>query len=193
MSMEESRSKARSLLDQYTTEEGHKSKAGELHNLVEDQDQNQEQKKTCKSFDDLIETSMKMDLFSCMEERRTIYLLLPLHALLKDLNQLRLETETEKCWRTVAEEIIKDAEIHLENYLWWFQTFFGILTKFKKIPLVTNPFKEKMKLIVTEFNILLKYNLTFIDRAAEKSTFSSIAGDTEITSAIKRKLRYLET
>ncbi|MCI19406.1 disease resistance RPP8-like protein, partial [Trifolium medium] len=111
---------------------------------------------------------------------------------LKDLNQLQLETETEKCWRTVAEEIIKDAEIHLSNYLWRFQTF-GKLTKLKDIPFVTHPFREKMKLIVTEFNKLLKYNLTFIDRAAEKSTFSSTARDTEITSTIKRKLRNLET
>ncbi|WJX15787.1 hypothetical protein P8452_05888 [Trifolium repens] len=189
MSMEESRSKARSLLDQYTTEEGHKSKAGELHNFVEDQDQNQRQPST--SFDDLIKMSMEMDLFSCMEERRTIYLLLPLHAFLKDLNQLQLETETEKCWRKVAEEIIKDAEIHLRNYLWWFQSFGKLMLK--TTPFVTHPFREKMKLIVTEFNKLLKYNLTFIDRAAEKSTFTSTAMDTEITSAIKTKLRNLET
>lgn len=48
-----------------------------------------------------------------MEERPSIYLMLPLHAFLKDLSHLQLETETENCWRTVAEEIIKDAEIHI--------------------------------------------------------------------------------
>jgi hypothetical protein len=124
-----------------------------------------------------------MHLFSGMEERWSIYLLLPLHAFLKDLSQLRLETE--KCWRTVAEEIIKDAEILICSYLWWFQTF-GILKKFTMdIPFVTHQFRKEMKLIVTEFNKLLKYNLTFFDRTAEKSTLSSITEEREITSAIK--------
>lgn len=114
----------RSLLDQYTTEED-KSVANEVHNFVAVR--NQKQNKPSASFDELIKK--KMDLFSGMEERWSIYLLLPLHAFLKDLSQLQLETETEKCWRIVAEELIKDAEIHVSNYLWWFQTF-GILKKF---------------------------------------------------------------
>ncbi|GAU15317.1 hypothetical protein TSUD_03860 [Trifolium subterraneum] len=187
MSMEESRSKARSLLYQYTTEEGHISRAGKLHNL----DQNQKQKKPSTSFEELIKMSMEMDLFSGMEERRTIYLLLPLHAFLNDLNKLQLETETEKCWRTVAEEIIEDAEINLSNYIWWFQTF-GRFKKFKHISFVTNPFREKMKVIVTEFDKLLKYNLTFINRAEEKSTFFSNKQHIIFTSAIRSKLRFPE-
>ncbi|MCI39275.1 disease resistance protein, partial [Trifolium medium] len=53
-----------------------------------------------------------------------------------------------------------------------------------------------MKLIVAEFNELLKYNLTFIDRAAEKSTVHSIKDDREIASAIesiKSKMKNLDT
>jgi hypothetical protein len=178
MSMESSRLITRSLLDQYTTEED-KSVAKNVHNFVAAR--NQKQNKPSTSFDELIKKSMH--LFSGMEERWSIYLLLPLHAFLKDLSQLRLETE--KCWRTVAEEIIKDAEILICSYLWWFQTF-GILKKFTMdIPFVTHQFRKEMKLIVTEFHKLLKYNLTFFDRTAEKSTLSSITEEREITSAIK--------
>ncbi|PNY08309.1 disease resistance protein [Trifolium pratense] len=180
MYMERSRLITRSLLDQFTTEED-KSVAKKVRNFVAAR--HQKQNKPSTSFDELITKSM--DIFSGMEERWSIYLLLPLHAFLKDLSQLRLETETEKCWRTVAGEIIKDAEILISSYLSWFQTF-GILKKFTMdIPFVTHQFKKEMKLIVTEFNKLLKYNLTFIDRATEKSTLSSITEEREITSAIK--------
>jgi len=72
MSMESSRSMTRSLLDQYITEED-KSVAREVHNFVEVQ--NRKQNKPSTSFDELIKS---MDLFSGMEERWSIYLLLPL-------------------------------------------------------------------------------------------------------------------
>jgi len=90
MFMESSRSMTRSLLDQYTTEED-KSVAREVHNFVEVRNQMQNKPSAC--FDELIKKIM--GLFSGMEERWSIYLLLPLHAFLKDLSQLQLETETE--------------------------------------------------------------------------------------------------
>ncbi|AET01767.1 NB-ARC domain disease resistance protein, putative [Medicago truncatula] len=194
MSMEKSRSKSRSLLDQFTFEEEDRSVAREVHTSVAAQ--NQMQKKPSISFDQLMNKSVAMDLFSGMEERWSIYLLLPLHAFLKDLRQLQLITETEKQWKTVAGEIIEDAEIYISNYLWWFETF-GILKKSKmNIPLITNHFRKDMKLIVTGFEDLLKYNLTFIDRAAEKSTFHPITDDREIAStiaSIESKLRDMDT
>jgi len=64
------------------------------------------------------------------------------------------------------------------------------------IPFVTRQFRKEMKLIVTELNNLLKYNLTFINRAPEKSTIPPIPEDREITSAItsvEGMLRHLDT
>ncbi|GAU32963.1 hypothetical protein TSUD_358300 [Trifolium subterraneum] len=188
MSMEKSRSKSRSLLDQYTIEEEDKSVAKDHKSVTA---QNQEQNMPSPSFDELMNKTI--DLFSGMEERWSIYLLLALHAFLKDLSQLRLETETEMCWRTTAEEIIKDAMKDISSYLRRFQIF-GIFSM--SIPFVMSGFKKKMKLIVTEFNELLKYDLTFIDRAAVKSIFHSIEDDREIASSIesiKSKLRNLDT
>ncbi|MCI16732.1 disease resistance protein, partial [Trifolium medium] len=49
-----------------------------------------------------------------------------------------------------------------------------------------------MKVIVTEFDKLLKYNLTFINRAEEKSTFFSNTHHIKFTSAIRSKLRFPE-
>ncbi|KAJ1407092.1 P-loop containing nucleoside triphosphate hydrolase [Sesbania bispinosa] len=161
-SMERSRSRNRSLLDQYTIEEeADKSVAA----------QNQKQKKRSKSLDELMEKSK--DLFSSMEERWSINLLLPLYAFMKDLSQLQLETETEKFWKTEAEKIIEDAEDYISSYSRWFQ----------------KRNREGMKRIVTEFDGLLtrkeKYNFDFFDRAAEKSSFLYTADEKEITSAIK--------
>ncbi|KAJ1401068.1 P-loop containing nucleoside triphosphate hydrolase [Sesbania bispinosa] len=173
---------SRSLLDQYKyiIEEADKSVAA----------QNQKQKQPSTRFEELMKKSEH--IFSTMEERRSIYLLLPLHAFVKDLSQLHLETETEKLWKKEAEEVIEDAETLINNYLWWFDWFpiFSILKKFKMpIPIVTHQFRKGMRNIVTEFDGLLKrkekYNLAFIDRAAEKSIFPSIIDDKEITSAIK--------
>ena len=188
MSMEKSRSKSRSLLDQFTFEEEERSVPREVHTSVAAQ--NQLQNIPSPSFDKLMKRSTK--LFSGMEERWSIYLLLPLHAFLKDLRQLQLITETEKQWRTVAGEIIKNAEIYISNYLWWFETFGSKMD----IPFITNHFRKDMKLIVTGFEDLLKYNLTFIDRAAEKSTFHPITDDRKIAStiaSIESKLRDMDS
>jgi len=192
MSMEKSRSKSRSLLDQFTFEEEDRSVPREVHTSVAAQ--SQMQNKPSPSFDQLMNKSM--NLFSGMEERWSIYLLLPLHAFLKDLRQLQLITETEKQWKTLAGEIIEDAEIHISNYLWWFETFDIVKKPKMDIPLITNHFRKDMKLIVTRFKDLLKYNLTFIDRAAEKSTFHPITDDREIAStiaSIENKLRGMDT
>ncbi|KAJ1407093.1 hypothetical protein SESBI_24622 [Sesbania bispinosa] len=173
---------SRSLLDQYKyiIEEADKSVAA----------QNQKQKQPSTSFEELMKKGEH--IFSTMEERRSIYLLLPLHAFVKDLSQLQLETETEKLWKKEAEEVIEDAETLINNYLWWFDWFpiFSILKKFKMpILIVTHQFRKGMRRIVTEFDGLLKrkekYNLAFIDRAAEKSIFPSIIDDKEITPAMK--------
>lgn len=194
-SMEISRSKTRSLLDQFAIEEEDKSVAEVADKSVAAQ--NQKQKKPSTSFEDLMKKGM--DLFSSMEERWSIYLLLPLHAFVKELSQLHLESETEKLWKKEAEQIIEDAEICISNYLCWVPAF-SILKKLKNdIPFVTHQFREGMRLIVREFDKLLRRkdedSLTFIDRAAEKSTFPSITDDREITSAIKsihRKLNNLD-
>lgn len=84
-SMEKARSKNRRLLDQYTIEVGDKSVAEHADNSVAAQNQ-KKQKKPSTSFDELLMRSA--DLFSSIEERWSIYLLLPLHAFVKELRQL---------------------------------------------------------------------------------------------------------
>jgi len=90
MSMESSRSMTRSLLDQYITEED-KSVAREVHNFVEVQ--NRKQNKPSTSFDELIKS---MDLFSGMEERWSIYLLLPLQAFAQGLESASVRNRNRK-------------------------------------------------------------------------------------------------
>ena len=93
-----------------------------------------------------------------MEERWSIYLLLPLHAFTKDLSQLRLETETEKLWKREAEELIAEAEVLIGNYSWRVSSISSICVlkkNFKNITIVTPLFREDMQRIVNAFNDLL--------------------------------------
>ncbi|CAJ1950781.1 unnamed protein product [Sphenostylis stenocarpa] len=106
-SMGRSRSQIRSLLDQYTIEEAHKSVAS----------QNQKQKKPSTSIDELMK--MGKELFFGTEERWSIYLLLSISTFINDLSQLQLETQTEKLWKTEVEELISETERCISNFSWW--------------------------------------------------------------------------
>ncbi|KAK7349299.1 hypothetical protein VNO77_06559 [Canavalia gladiata] len=177
-SMERLRSQIRTLLelDQHTVEGDDKSVSA----------QNQKKKKSSINIDEWMKN--KKDLFSSMEERWSIYLLLPLHAFVKDLSQLQLETEIEKLWKTDAEGLILAAEVCIRNSARWVPGF-SILKN--NIPKVTPRFREDMKCIIDEFDSLLerkdKYKFSFIDRASVESNPLSIVitDDTAFISAVR--------
>ncbi|XP_020967430.1 uncharacterized protein LOC110266765 [Arachis ipaensis] len=201
-SMQKSRLRNRSLLDQYAAEESQKTVK------TEDDKEDQKQRKPSTSLDELMRKSN--DLFSGMEKRRSVHLLLPLHAFTNELSQLQLETNTENLWKGQAKMLIAEAEVLISTYSWWV-SHFGSISKattllkkysngipivgrmFKKyfngIPIVTTLFEEDMERIVDEFHNLLdtksKWKFDFSDSDAMESELPfQNADDDEITSTV---------
>ncbi|XP_057735321.1 putative disease resistance RPP13-like protein 2 [Arachis stenosperma] len=201
-SMQKSRLRNRSLLDQYAAEESQKTVK------TEDDKEDQKQRKPSTSINELMRKSN--DLFAGMEKRRSVHLLLPLHAFTNELSQLQLETNTENLWKGQAKMLIAEAEDLITAYSWWVSYFGSIRdattllkkysngipivgTMFKKyfngIPIKTTQFEEDMERIVDEFHNLLdtksKWKFDFIDSDAMESELPfQNADDDEITSTV---------